>query len=176
MCRFIGRGFRRLRARSFYALTRILQMLVHNFLFAACAAALHTRRGTPKVFPFLRINPIPLGESRHTGICPKICGICCRKLERAARARCVTPKFPPSTYQKQQGGAWLLPRRAREGELDRRAKRGWPGPRPRRALRNHAASQGREYTAQQYAARNPASAPLPEHIRQKQLVPRNLVP
>ena len=155
MCRFIGRGFRRLRARSFCALTRILQMLVHNFLFAATdslraaatrrllagrplrrvyAAALRTRRGTPKVFPFLRINPIPLGESRHTGICPKICGICCRKLERAARARCVTPKFPPSTYQKQQGGAWLLPRRAREGELDRRAKRSWPGPRPRRAL------------------------------------------
>ena len=40
-------------------LTRILRAIIHNCVFAAYAAALRTRRGTPAVFPFLPINPFP---------------------------------------------------------------------------------------------------------------------
>src|SRR5699024_561640 len=68
-----------------------------------CARQAH-KRGETKVSPLLRITPFPLGGSRRLSICPKICGICCRKQGRALRARCVTLKFPPPTFPKQQEG------------------------------------------------------------------------
>ena len=43
----------------FFALTRILRAITHNCVFAAYAAALRTRRGTPAVFSFLPITPFP---------------------------------------------------------------------------------------------------------------------
>ena len=50
------------------SLTRIFRVLTHNCVFAACAAALRTRRGTPAVFPFLRINPFPSGRAARARV------------------------------------------------------------------------------------------------------------
>ena len=75
----------------------------------ACAARAH-KRGETKFSPLLRITPFPFSGSRQLSVCPKICGICCRKSGRAdARKKCVAPKFSPPAFHKQQEGASPCP-------------------------------------------------------------------
>ena len=48
-----------MRARDF-GLYRFAKLLIHNCVFAACAAALRTRRGQPDGFPLLANQPLSL--------------------------------------------------------------------------------------------------------------------
>ena len=75
MCQFItGRKCRCARQAHYDSLRAAAKRRL-----LACTLAAAREEGRHEVSPLLRITPFPLGRSRYIGICPKICGICCRK-------------------------------------------------------------------------------------------------
>ena len=76
---------RTVRARDF-GLYRFAKLLIHNCVFAACAAALRTRRGQPDGFPLLANQPLSLRAR------------CARK------SKCSLPVAAHFPYQGKQNG------------------------------------------------------------------------